>query len=128
MTLRLRYLTLKLRALCWVLRRSRARRPGAPLSVQAQTGLERAVIALKDEEIETGKAKERLGLSKGQGVKGPQLSGDLKGEAAKLAADAWQVNHAYVSDAKWISPPKLAFSCARWSSAAAKEENPTTLD
>ena len=27
-----------------------------------------------------------------------------------------------------LSPPKLAFSCARWSSAAAKEENPTTLD
>jgi hypothetical protein len=60
---------------------------------------QRAVVALKEEEIEARRAKERQ-VRKPSSV--PQLSAEQKGDARSIAAAAWGVNHEYVSDAKWI--------------------------
>jgi hypothetical protein len=47
---------------------------------------------LKDEETEGKKLSREV----------TQKSGDGRVEAARIAAAAWQVNHDYVSSAKWI--------------------------
>lgn len=58
-------------------------------------------IALKTEEVEATAAEERKGGRPARG-KPVQLFAPVSGKARDLAADAWQVNHAHVSDAKWI--------------------------
>jgi N6-adenosine-specific RNA methylase IME4 len=62
------------------------------------TASQRAVIALKDEEIEAALAKERQKMGK-EKIPYP-LEG---GQARAKAANAWGTNDHYVSDAKWIS-------------------------